>query len=185
MNMPRKKRIWFPGAIYHVIDRGNRRTAVFLQKEDYDTYLKLLTITVSRFGLKLLGYCLMTNHIHLHIETSDVPIWEPLRHLNLNYTKYFNKKHNFVGHLFQDRYTSVCMQDEPQLLETSRYIHMNPVKAKMTERPEAYRWSSCAAYFGLRNQPLVHKDRILEMFGPDPVARYKAFVTVPGTETQL
>lgn len=183
--MPRKLRIWFPGAIYHVIDRGNRRTEVFLKKEDYDVYLRILAMAVSRFGLKLLGYCLMTNHVHLQVETSDVPIWVPLQRVNLNYTKYFNKKYNYVGHLFQGRYTSVCMQDEAQLLETSRYIHMNPVKAKMAERPESYRWSSCAAYYDLTYQPLVHKDRILELFGPDPVAQYKTFMTVPGTETQL
>ena len=181
--MSRTPRIWHPGAIYHVMTRGNRKTDIFLSDDDYKAYMSILAMAVSRYGLKLLGYCLMTNHVHLHIETSDVPIWVPFQRVNLNYTKYFNKKYNVVGHLFQGRYTSVCMQDEAQLLETSRYIHLNPVKAKITERPETYRWSSCAAYFGLAYQPLVQNERIMELFAPDPITRYKAFITVPGTVT--
>ena len=177
--MPRKKREWYPGAIYHVMNRGNRRTDLFFCDQDYEMYLKFLEVSVKRFGLKLLGYCLMTNHVHLQIETSDVPLWIPLQYINLNYTKCFNKKYNYVGHLFQGRYTSVSIDDDAQLLQTSRYIHMNPVKAKMTTTPDAYKWSSCAAYYRQANGFPVHTCKILSLFLPDPITQYKAFVEAP------
>ena len=192
--MPRKKREWYPGAIYHVMNRGNRRTDLFFCDHDYEMYLKYLEVSVKRFGLKLLGYCLMTNHVHLQIETSDVPLWFPLQYVNLNYTKYFNKKYNYVGHLFQGRYTSVCIEDDAQLLQTSRYIHLNPVKANMTRTPDVYRWSSCAVYYDQITDSMVHTEKILRMFQPYSAQQYKAFVeavevrgecaTVPDNETE-
>lgn len=88
-------------------------------------------MALRKFDQDLLGYCLMTNHVHLQMETKGVPIWYPIPYMHMSYTKYFNDKYHYVGHLFQGRYTSVCIENDAQLLLTSRYIHMNPVKASI------------------------------------------------------
>ena len=98
--MARKKRVWYPGAIYHITNRGNRRSDIFRDDEDYQVYLENLRQVKIRHPFEIYSYCLMTNHIHLQIETSDVEIWHIMKDINQYYTKYFNSKYNLIVHLF-------------------------------------------------------------------------------------
>ncbi len=106
----RKKRIWYPGAEYHIMNRGNRRGDIFREEEDYEAYLRNLTIAKSRYPFFLIGYCLMTNHVHLLIETIEDEHWRIIQYAHSNYSIYFNKKYGLVGHLFQGRYTDEIVE---------------------------------------------------------------------------
>ena len=174
--MAKEKRIWYPGAVYHITNRGNRRADIFKDGEDYQVYLTILQQTMDKYPYILYSYCLMTNHIHLQLETKDVEIWHIMRHINLLYTKYFNNKHNFVGHLFQGRYKSEIIENDSYNLETSRYIHLNPVKANMAKNPIDYPWSSYDIYMGQRESEIVNEDKILSYFKDNSRELYKNYV---------
>ena len=144
--MPRKPRIWYPGAIYHVMSRGNRRTNIFKEPEDYIQFLEFLKIIQSTFPFKIHAICLMTNHFHFQIETKDVELWKIMQRILTLYAGYFNNKYSYNGHLFQGRYVSCLIETDQYFLEVSRYIHLNPVKAKMVTQPQEYIYSSYACY---------------------------------------
>jgi len=174
--MARKKRIWYPGAIYHIMCRGNHRHEIFRDGEDYQVYLTTLMEAKKMYKYNLYSYCLMTNHVHLQIETSDIDIGTVMKFINMNYAIYFNKKYKFVGHLFQGRYRSELIEKDAYNLEISRYIHLNPVKAKMVEHPLEYEWSSYHNFFGKQQKELVTTEKILNYFnGNDPIL-YKQYV---------
>lgn len=174
--MGKKKRIWYPGAVYHITNRGNRRADIFRDEEDYEVYLTFLELTMSKYPYILYGYCLMTNHIHLQLETKDIEIWHIMRHLNLLYTKYFNNKYNFIGHLFQGRYKSEIIENDAHNLQTSRYIHLNPVKASMVEYPLEYKYSSYDIYMGYRESDIISDEKILSYFKDSSRKLYKKYV---------
>lgn len=106
----------------------------------------------------------MTNHIHLQLETIDIEIWTIMRHINLSYSKYFNNKYNFIGHLFQGRYKSEVIESDKYNLETSRYIHLNPVRASMVATHVEYKWSSYDVYMGERENKILSDKKILSYF---------------------
>lgn len=140
-------RTYVDGAIYHVTTRGNNRQTIFLQEADFRRCLKLLQSYKRKFAFKLHAYALMPNHVHLLIEPSvKANLSRIMQSFSIAYTKYFNKKHKQVGHLFQGRFFSKLIDQEPYLLVASRYIHLNPVKAKLVKHPTEYRWSSYPAY---------------------------------------
>lgn len=174
--MVKEKRIWYPGAVYHITNRGNRRADIFRDGEDYQVYLTILEQTMDKYPYILYSYCLMTNHIHLQLETKDVEIWHIMRYINLLYTKYFNNKYNFVGHLFQGRYKSEIIENDTYNLETSRYIHLNPVKANMVTTPIEYKWSSYDIYMGQRKSEIVSEEKILSYFKNNSRKLYKDYV---------
>ena len=174
--MAKKKRIWYPGAVYHITNRGNRRADIFKDEEDYQVYLIILQQTMDKYPYILYSYCLMTNHIHMQIETKDVEIWHIMRYINLLYTKYFNNKYNFIGHLFQGRYKSEIIENDTYNLETSRYIHLNPVKANMVNTPIEYKWSSYDTYMGQRKSEIVSEEKILSYFKGNSRKLYKDYV---------
>lgn len=174
--MARKNRVWFPGAMYHITSRGNRRGALFYDHEDYLMYLELLEKTRLRYPFHLHAYCLMTNHIHLQLETIDHNLKHIMKKLNFRYAIYFNKRHRYVGHVFQGRYGAKLIGTKEYQLETNRYIHLNPVEAKMVISPEDYRWSSYTAYVTTNNNPHVTTEKMLEYF-PEPVEEnYRKFM---------
>lgn len=162
--MPRKKRIWYPGAMYHIMTRGNRRSDIFRDYEDFRTYTDILFSTKDRLPFYLYAYCLMDNHIHLQIETIDVPIWEIMMYLNSLYSRYFNDRYNLIGHLFQGRYYAELITTDSHMLQTNRYIHLNPVKAHMIEHAINYMWSSYRDYLGFQSTGLVNTDKLLSLF---------------------
>ena len=119
----------------------------------------------------------MDNHVHLMIKTSNEPLTRFMRRLNSIYTKYFNKKYNYIGHLFQAKYYAELIKDDKQVLETSRYVHLNPVKAKMVEMPTQYKWSSYTMFIGEKEEKLINADIVLKYFKHDSKHKlYKEFV---------
>lgn len=174
--MAKKKRVWYPGATYHIMNRGNRRSDIFKDEEDYQVYQTILQQTMERYEFYLYAYCLMTNHIHMQIETKDVEIWKIMRYINLAYTKYFNNKYNFIGHLFQGRYKSEIIDSDAYNLQTSRYIHLNPVNAKMVDHPIDYKWSSYRVYMGTIKNEIVSDKKILSYFKNNSRQLYKEYV---------
>lgn len=106
----------------------------------------------------------MTNHVHLQIETKETAIWYIMKLINQNYSFYFNKKYNLIGHLYQGPYHANIIEDDAYTLHISRYIHLNPVKARMVKTPLDYKWSSYSVYMGLKKDELISEDRILDYF---------------------
>ena len=148
--MARKRHVWYPGAILHVMARGNRKSDIFKDKEDYESYLGYIEEAMRYFNnvYHIMAFTLMTNHIHLEIETEDRDISDFVRRVNGRYATSFNKKYDYIGHVFQGRYRAELLGDDRALLEVSRYIHLNPVRARMVHRPEEYKWSSYGMYLG-------------------------------------
>lgn len=174
--MPRKNRVWYPGAVYHIMCRGNHRHEIFRDEEDRMFYLITLKKVKDDTPYILHSYCLMSNHVHLQIETGDINISQVMKQINMLYAIYFNKKYNFVGHLFQDRYRAELIETTPYHLEISRYIHLNPVRAGIVERPDLYQWSSYPAYIGEPQDGLTTTAKILGCFSPPRRQHYRNYV---------
>jgi len=174
--MPRKKRTWFPGAAYHIISRGNRKSELFRYSIDYKYFLSILKQTKNDYPFKLMFYCLMRNHIHLQIKTEEVEIWKIMKKLNLFYAKYFNNRYNLIGHLFQGRYHSNLIEDYSENLTVIRYIHLNPVEAAIVSNPARYRWSSYAHYLGLIEEEIIDEELVLSYYNKDKRKKYKKYV---------
>ena len=119
----------------------------------------------------------MTNHVHLVIETTDCDISDFIKRSHSRYATNFNKKYNCIGHLFQGRYKSELIQDDKYMLEVSRYVHLNPVRAKMVSKPEDYKWSSYTMYIGEEEEKLITSKRVLSYFKEgEEKELYKRFV---------
>jgi putative transposase len=151
--MGRPLRIEYPGAFYHVTSRGNEKREVFKSQRDRGKFLEYLESATVRYGARFHAYCLMTNHYHALVETPLGNLSEIMQHVNGAYTNYFNTKRRRCGHLLQGRYKAILVERDEYGLELSRYIHLNPVRAQMVDRPEAYRWSSYRAYIGAAEPP--------------------------------
>ena len=151
--MSRPLRIQYPGAVYHITARGNRRSNIFFDNYDRELFLHKLAIAISHHGWICHAYCLMKNHYHLVIETPEANLSKGMRDLNKDYSQAFNRKHETVGHVFQGRYKSFCIEKEQYLLEVIRYTALNPVRAKIVRNPADWVWSSFAATAGLAPRP--------------------------------
>ncbi len=153
--MSRVARIVVPGFAHHVTQRGNRRADIFETDEDREAYLRFLKLYCDRRGLAVWAYCLMPNHIHLIVvpETA-ASLGEGLRDAHTVYAMYFNSRTQLSGHVWQGRFFS-CPLDESYLWAAVRYVELNPVRAALVERAEAYRWSSAAAHCGLREDAVL------------------------------
>ena len=151
--MARPLRIEFDGALYHVTARGNARADIFLDNKDYRAFVKNLGRVCERFGWRVWAWCLMTNHYHLLVETLRPTLSKGMREINGVYTQGFNRRHGRVGHILQGRYKAVLVQKDTHLLELSRYVVLNPVRAGMTETAEDWPWSSYGAVMGKSPAP--------------------------------
>ena len=140
--MARPLRITYPGAFYHITSRGNERKAVFKSKRDREKFLEYLESATQRYDAQIHTYCMMDTHYHLLLETPSGNLSQIMRHINGAYTTYFNVKRGRSGHLFQGRYKAIVVDIDQYAKELSRYIHLNPVRAKMVETLEEYEWSS-------------------------------------------
>ncbi|MFZ5645389.1 MAG: REP-associated tyrosine transposase [Bacillota bacterium] len=177
--MARKPRIQYPGAFYHIIVRGNQRQNIFLDDADRLEYIKRLKRYKQKCGFILYAYVLMSNHVHLLLETPKDPIARIMQMINFTYTQYFNKKYNKVGHLFQGRYKSYLCDKDNYLLGLVRYIHKNPVRAGLVKLPEEYHWSSQRDYIDGVSE-LVDAEKVLRIFSERlSIARkkYKEFMS--------
>ena len=161
--MGRKPRVEFKGAIYHVIKRGNNRDYIFQGREDKESFLKCLEEANEEDMFYLLGYVIMDNHYHLIIETKEKPLHKIMQEANNTYSKNYNKRHQRTDHVFGGRYKSILVNDDKYLLTLLRYIHDNPVRAKMHKNAADYHWSSDQFY---RNniKKQVYIDNILDVF---------------------
>jgi putative transposase len=161
--MARPLRIQYEHAFYHITGRGNERKMIFLSKADHDKFKVYLKEAQDRYGFILHAYVLMGNHYHLLGETPQANLSAIMHFISGSYTTYFNKKRNRSGHLFQGRYKAILIDRDSYLLELSRYIHLNPVKAHMAEKPEDYIYSSYAAYTSPQKEDIVTRDLIWAM----------------------
>ena len=178
--MARKPRLHVPGGLYHVILRGNARQDVFFSVADRLAFYELLAEGVSRFGYRVHAFCLMTNHVHLALQAGASPLSTGMQNLSFRYTRYLNKVRNRVGHVFQGRYKAYLVDQDAYGLELVRYIHLNPVRARMVREPAAYRWSSQRAYLGREKLSWLTTDWVLGQFASRLVtarARFAAFVS--------
>ena len=162
--MARKPRIEFEGAFYHVLTRGNQRQKIFKANDDYDNYLEILSDYKKRYNFHLFSYVLMNNHVHLLIQTLKTPLSKILQGVNQRYTTYFNRKYKTVGHLFQGRYKAILCDRDVYLLTLVKYIHMNPVRARVVDTPAGYRWSSYSTYSKRVPEGILDTDIVLRMF---------------------
>lgn len=176
--MARPLRIEFKGAFYHITSRGNAQQAIFLDEKDFTDFLRVLCSVVKRYHFLLHTYCLMNNHYHLLIETPEANLSKGMRQLNGLYTQRFNKRHKRVGHLFQGRYKAILVDKDNYLLELSRYIALNPIRAKIVKDLKDYKWSSYQATIGHKGIPCLTTDWLLSQFGNKQKAsgQYQAFV---------
>ena len=140
--MTRPLRFEFPGALYHVTARGNRRQPIYLDDLDRRAWLGVLRDACPRNNSVVHAYCQMGNHFHLLIETLDASLSALMHQLNGSYSRGFNRRHGIVGHLFQGRYHALLIQKESHLLEVARYIVLNPVRAGFVALPQDWEWSS-------------------------------------------
>ena len=164
--MARPLRIEFPNALYHITSRGNRRENIYLADSDRKNFLDILSQVYDRFNWVVHGYCLMSNHYHLLVETPEGNLSQSMRQLNGVYTQKFNRAHSRTGHVFQERYKAILVQKDSYLLELSRYIVLNPVRAGMVRSPRDWTWSSYRATAGLAAVPdWLHVDWLLSCFG--------------------
>ncbi|HHV72584.1 MAG TPA: transposase [Clostridia bacterium] len=144
--MPRVARLKGEFATYHIILRGNERKSIFLAPEDRERFLETLQRMKDKYNFLIFAYCLMNNHVHLIIYDNGNDISLIMKSINVSYAIYFNRKYKRVGHLFQDRYKSEIVDDDVYLIELSKYIHNNPVKAGIVKNAIEYRWSSFRSY---------------------------------------
>ncbi len=160
--MARKLRIEFDGAFYHVIVRGNQRQKVFKDRDNFSKYIEILSSYKRRYHYYLYCYVLMSNLVHLLIETREIPLSKILQGVNQSYTIYFNRRYKTVGHLFQGRYKAILCDRDEYLLSLIKYIHLNPVRAKVVETPDKYEWSSHHDYTKQNSKDiLIDTDQVL------------------------
>lgn len=179
--MARPLRIEFPGALYHVMSRGDRREDIFWDDEDRAIFLQTLSEVVSRFNWRCHAYCLMDNHYHLMIGTPDGNLSGGMRHLNGVFTQATNRRHHRSGHVFQGRYKAILVDGDSYLLELARYIVLNPVRAGMVASAGDYPWSSYRATVGVVElPPWLGTDDLLSLFGVSRGETVEAFIRFVG-----
>jgi REP-associated tyrosine transposase len=183
--VPRSHRLQVAGGVFHVTARGNRRQNVFVHPNDYVAFLLLLDGLSRRRGWRGYGYCLLSNHYHLVVETPAPDLSAGMQWLNGRFAQTFNHRHALDGHLFQGRFDSVLVESDSHLLELSRYLALNPVKAGLCSHPRQWRWSSYSAVAGREApRPFLAPRRVLQLFGssvPTARARFEEFVNDPHT----
>lgn len=178
--MSRPLRIEFPNALYHVTSRGDRREDIFEDDADRRSFLETFGMVVERFNWLCYAWCLMDNHYHLLVQTPDGNLSKGMRQLNGVFTQLSNRRHGRTGHLFQGRFKAILVDSDTYLTELSRYIVLNPVRARMVKRAEDWPWSSYRASMGLDPpDEFLAVDALLAQFATRRAtaqARYARFV---------
>ena len=176
--MARKNRIWIEGLYYHVVSRGVRQEPIFREQKDYSTFLYILTqLYQEKIPFELPSYCLMNNHFHLLIRTKTLSISRFMYCLNKRYATYFNNKYNFSGGVFEKRFFASPIYTTESFLNVSRYIHLNPLKAKLVKRPEHYPWNSYSFYKETSTLPpiFIPINQVLNKFPGSTIDQRKAY----------
>ncbi len=173
--MGRRPRVHFPGALYHVISRGNQRQRVFRDDQDHRRFETLLSEAVKGHALTLYAYVMMPNHFHLLLEVSRAPLSKAMQSLLYRYTYYYNRRYRKIGHLFQGRYKAIVCDRDSYLMELIRYLHLNPVRAGVVKDPRQYRWSSHGEYLRGRSDHGIAVDQGLKLWGAQRGQALKAY----------
>lgn len=165
-----------PTKYYHIMMRGNNREKIFIYNEQKMYCMDILKSLVEEEPIEISAYCLMDNHVHLLVKGEITDLIRSIKRLNIRYAMKFNKKTDRIGHVFQDRYRSEVISDEPYLLHVIRYIHNNPVKAGMVKHPRDYRWSSYQEFF-TRSAGIINAEqkKFIMVFFRDNFARFEEF----------
>ena len=177
--MPRPPRLHVPAAFYHVTLRGNHRQDIFFKAEDRALFNELTAEVIERFAARLHAYCLMTNHVHLLIQVGDVPLGRLILRIAGRYARMIQRELHTTGHLFEKRYHPILVDADCYLLELLRYIHLNPVRARLVGAADEYPWSSHHTYLGTQAQHWVTTDFALSLFHPEriqAIAAYRRFM---------
>ena len=174
--MARSLRIEYNGALYHITSRGNKKENIFLSDADRILFLTILDEVCNRHRWICYSYCLMSNHYHLLIETPEGNISKGMQLLNGMYTQQFNRLHSRVGHVFQGRFKGILVEKEHYLLELSRYIVLNPVRAKIVATAYDWIWSSYRATIcEVQSPSWLSSNHILTLFSSDVLSAIKKF----------
>ena len=190
--MPRKPRIMSSTGIYHIILRSVNQHIIFEDDSDYQKFLFVLADCVKKYDSQIYAYCLMDNHIHILIHSSPEYLASFFQSLGTKFVRWYNNKYCRSGHLFQDRFYSVAIENNSSFLSVLPYIHNNPVKANICRHPSEYRWSSFNAYYGAKNS-LVDvdfaynisgsKDSLLHYFATEQISSDNDLFTNDHRET--
>ena len=166
--MPRQPRLDAPGTLHHVMGRGIEGIKIFNNRKDREDFLKRLADLCDADALSVYAWALMSNHYHLLLRTGNQLLSNSMRKLLTGYVVNYNRRHKRYGHLFQNRYKSIICEDDPYLLELTRYIHLNPVRAgivKNLKELKGYQWSGHSAIIGSVKRKWQDRDTVLAYFG--------------------
>ena len=186
--MSRPLRIEYENAYYHVMNRGRGRKAIFHDADYFQAFLETLSEASARFGVEIHAYCLMTNHYHLLIKTPQGNLQRAMRHIGGVYTQRYNRLKRTDGSLFRGRYKAILVQSDEYLLHLSKYIHLNPLEAKMVEHLNKYPWSSYPSYIKSAACPnWLKRDEVYEQLGykSKHAKQYKRFVEELETDDEV
>jgi len=177
--MPRKPRLQSPDVLYHITTRGVEKRDIFVSRKSYIIFLEMLEQTVLRYGWICHSYCLMKNHLHLAVETPGANISAGMQFLKSEYASWFNAENGREGTLYERRFRDRVATDEAAILQVSRYIVLNPVRADFRHHPEEWPWSSYNATIGhVRRPRFLAIEPTLDLLGGGSVgaARFAEFV---------
>lgn len=162
--MPRGPRFIFQNAFYHVFNRGINKQEIFLSEGDYQFFLRKLHVLKNKYDHSIYALCLMPNHFHISIQTRKAPISKIMASLTTSYSMYFNRTYDHFGPVFQNRFKSILVENDPYFIKLSQYIYLNPVKAGLVKNPLIYQYSSIREALG--KEPLHYLDEdIVRLIG--------------------
>jgi len=177
--MGRKPRLQFEGGVYHIVQRGNNKEYVFKKDDLKKQLLNIITESKEIMNFEIYGFVIMDNHYHIVLRMHEVPISDIMHRIDLKFSKYYNLTYNKSGHVFQDRYKGILVEDDKYLLSLLRYVHQNPVKAKMCRKVSDYYWSSDSYYRKNIQGKIVDIDFVLRLFSEDrnnALVEYRKFM---------
>ncbi|MEO1210244.1 MAG: transposase [Cyanobacteria bacterium J06638_20] len=183
--MPRRQRVLIPGNYYHLYNRGTNRQRIFFERENYLYFLRQFRQFVAAQTVKVMAYCLMPNHYHFLIDVQEEDLSSAMQRFTMSYTNAINRRYQRCGALFQGRFQTLLVDSDEYVLYLTRYIHLNPVKARLVQCPEEWEFSSYLDYVELRQGTLPQRDVVLRQVGT--AAAYRQFVeleTVPSLPIQ-
>lgn len=177
--MPRHARLDSPGMLHHVIARGLPGTRIFTAKRDKEDFLHRIAGLCETDAIAVYAWALMDTHVHLLVRTGRAPLSSSMRKLLTGFVVTFNKRHNRYGHLFQNRYKSIVCEDDPYLLQLTRYIHLNPIRAGLVKdvaELDSYAFTGHTVIMGKASRPWQDTNTILAYFGTKGIDGYRRFV---------
>jgi REP element-mobilizing transposase RayT len=172
----RKPRVWEAGGIYHLAPNGNAGREVFVDDVDRQRFLAIAAPLAAKHEVLVVGYCLMGNHLHLIVVAGPGGLSRFMQTLLSRYSRWFNRRHSGEGHVFENHFHAVTVEDDSHLRAALRYVDLNPVEVDLVDRPEEWRWSSYRAHVGLeRPAPLLANAEFVGYFGPTPKRAMEAY----------